>query len=149
MGTFSIRKDETKYKLSEESARNAVLELVEYYNIDVDAMPDRKQRGQVESALGQLVRFYRMGILENIREGGILKVKQTLQAPPGSMTEIIYGEMSGEAKQASDGYDENDRYHRIYAILSFLTGLTPDAIAKLKRADLSAAEDLGLVFLLG
>ena len=77
----------------------------------------------MEAAINGLQKSYRMGHLENIREGGVLKVKQRLQDPPADMRELVYGKMMGKHKRASDGYEQNDRYARIYAILASLAGL--------------------------
>ncbi len=151
MGRWSLPKDDSKYVLSEESAEAAVRELVTYYHVDVDAIPDRKDRSAVEAALSGLVIDYRLGLLENLKDSssGRLKVKQHLQDPPGSISEITYDKMSGKAKVASDGFDANDRYQRIYAIMGFLSGNPPEVIQALSGKDLSAAESLGMVFLLG
>jgi ABC-type Fe2+-enterobactin transport system substrate-binding protein len=149
MSRFSLVKNETQYKLSQETAESAVQELIQFYGVDVDALPDRKQQRSVEAAMSKLVDYYRMGLLENVRDGAVMKVKQHFANPPGDVREITYGQMSGKHKLASDGYDEDDRYARIYAILGSLAGLPDTAISALSGVDLSAAEDLGLVFLLG
>ena len=90
MGRFSLPKTEDRYKISEESAEAAVNELIQYYAVDIDAIPGRKDRADVEAAVGKLVGYYRLGLLENLREGGGLKVKQHFSKPPGEVREITY-----------------------------------------------------------
>ncbi len=135
--------------ISEETAEKAVKELIVYYHVDVGNIPTNKDRRDVEAALNSLQKSYRAGYLENIREGGVLKVKQHLQDPPADMRELVYGKMMGKHKRASDGYEQNDRYARIYAILASLAGLPLEVMEGMSKVDLDVAEALGLVFLLG
>jgi hypothetical protein len=135
--------------ISEESAEKAVKELIAYYHVDVANIPDAKDRRAVEASLNSLQGAYRAGRIENIREGSVLKVKQHLQDPPGEMRELVYGKMLGKHKRASDGYEQNDRYARIYAILGSLSGNPPEVLEALSKVDCDVAEALGLVFLLG
>lgn len=147
MGRFSLPKAE--YKLSEESAEKQVRELLAYYYIDVDAIPDKKERAAVESACAKLVNYFRAGYVEIARDGSKLTVKQHLQDAPGEVAELSYSKMGGRAKLATDGFDADDRYARIYAMLDHLSGSISGTIASLSGVDLSVAEDLGILFLLG
>jgi hypothetical protein len=135
--------------ISEETAEKSVKELISYYHVDVANIPDAKDRRSVEASLNYLQGAYGAGHLENIREGAVLKVKQHLQDPPAEMRELVYGKMLGRHKRASDGYEQNDRYARIYAILGALSGNPPEVIEALSKVDCDLAEALGLVFLLG
>ncbi len=149
MGIFSLSKDESKYKLSPEAALSQVKDLLEHYKIDVDDIPERKDRAAIEGACKKLVGYYRQGVFENVREGGSLRVRQHLQQPPGEVKEILWDKMSAKAKLATDGFDADDRYARIYALIACVTGLPVDAITRLETVDLGAAETLGVLFLLG
>jgi len=149
MSVFSLSKDESKYKLSPEAALEQVRQLLDHYKIDIDALPERRDRQAVEGACHKLVGYYRMGLLENAREGSALKVRQHLQAPPGETKELLWDKMTAKAKLATDGFDANDRYARVYALIACLTGLPIEAITRLEGVDLAAAEDLGVLFLLG
>jgi hypothetical protein len=149
MGRFSLVKDESKYKLSAEAAQAQVMQVIEYYRIDIDSQPDRKSQKAIEGVCDRLVTFYRMGLLENFKDGAVLRVKQHLTRPPGESTELLWDKMSAKAKLATDGFDQDDRYARAYALIACLTGLPPDAVKSLEGVDLGAAEDLGLLFLLG
>ena len=149
MGRFSLVKDESKYKLSAEAAQAQVMVVIDYYRIDIDAQPDRKSQKAIEGVCERLVQFYRMGLLENMKDGNVLRVIQHLQKPPGEATTLTWDKMSAKAKLATDGFDQDDRYARAYALVACLTGLPPEAVHKLEGVDLAAAEDLGLLFLLG
>ena len=136
--------------LSEESAKKAVKELLQYYHVSVKDIPDKKSKEAVEASVRKLVTYYRRGVFENVREGTVLRVRHNLQEPMGAVNQIVYERMSGKAKLATDGFDVNDRYARIFAMLDFLTGMPKDTLATgMCPADLSAAEDLGVLFLLG
>ena len=149
MGTFSLNRDESKYKLSPEAATAQVRQLIEHYQIDIDAQPDRKAKAAIEGVCERLVRFYRMGLLENVRDGNRLTVRQHLANPPGETKDLDWAQMGAKAKLATDGFDQDDRYARAYALIAHLTGLPPQAVHELRGVDLNAAEDLGLLFLLG
>ena len=149
MGRFSLVKDESAYVLSAEAAQAQVMVVINYYKIDIDAQPDRKSQKAIEGMCDRLSNAYRAGLLENVKDGNILRVKQHLQSPPGEAKELLWDRMSAKAKLATDGYDQDDRYARAYALVACLTGLPPDAVKSLQGVDLGVAEDLGLLFLLG
>jgi hypothetical protein len=148
MGKWDLPESEN-LPIGPEVAEKAVKDLIAYYHVDVANIPNAKDKRAVEASLNSLQKAYRAGYLENVREGGTLKVKQHLQDPPGEMRELVYGKMQGRHKRASDGFEENDRYARIYAILASLSGNPPEVLEALSKIDCDLAEALGLVFLLG
>ena len=144
MGRFSI--PEPEYKLSRETGDAAVAELLGYYGINLGVLAD-DQREAIEAMCARLSGYYRLGLVENIREGGVLKVKQHLQDPPGEVREIVYGRIGGKHRLAGDRYKENERYAKLYAIMGSLSGLGETGIVALSGVDLSVVEVLGILFL--
>jgi hypothetical protein len=149
MGKFSLPKPDAEYLLSEEAATEQLMVVLKHYSIDIEAQPDRRSQKALEAVCNRLVRAYRAGSLENVRDGNALKIKQHLRIPPGEVKELVWDRMTAKAKLATDGFPEDDRYARAYALAASLTGLPVGAIEKLEGADLSTAEDLGVLFLLG
>lgn len=146
MARFGLPKKTDKYKLSQETADAAVVELLAYYEIDVDDLP-QEQKAIAPALFSKISRYYRTGLLENVREGGTLRVKQHLQDPPGDVRELVYGVMTGAAKLATDGFKDTERYARLHALMGSLCE-TP-MLDKLRGADMSAMECLAAVFMLG
>lgn len=140
---FSIS-DRKKFKLSEEAAVNVVKDFCFNFDVDVDAIDDRKQKKQMENLLSALVDYVRRGIIEIKEDHSIV---QHLQNPPGEVMEINYKKITGKQKLAMDGKDENDRYEQMYAVLGAASKLGEDAIKKLYGIDLKAAEALTIAFL--
>jgi hypothetical protein len=149
MSKFSLPKktDESKW-LSEEVGNAAVIELLNYYEIEIEDLPDQGQRDAMDAVAAKLSRFYRMGLLENKRDDGVLKVVQHLQNPPEGNTNptLIYGRMTGGYRLAMDGFKENQRFAATQALMAALCGLPPSEMKKLTGNDLSAMECLSTVF---
>ena len=117
-----------------------------YYEINIDELPGQEQRDAMESVASKLSRFYRMGMVENKREGGILKVTQHLANPPGEVKDLTYDRMSGAHKLVMDGFKDTERYAATQALMASLCGLPAAAIKKLVGNDLSLMECLSAVF---
>ena len=147
MSRFSLPTKPDHYKLSQETADAAVVELLAYYEIDVDEIPE-DQRSVFAANLAKLSRYYRMGLLENVRgNDGTLSVKQHLQTPPGDVRELVYGRMTGAVKLTMDAFPPTAFYARTHALMGALCQ-TP-MLDKLEGNDHSVVECLGLVFLAG
>ena len=131
------------FKLSEESAKDQLQVFYDHYDIDLDSLPE-DGKANLKLATDRLVRAIRTGHLEFMKDGTI---KQILRSPLGECPEIIYGELSGNNKLAMKSKATTDLYGRIYALLGSLSGLGETAITKLKGADLSIAESVGILFL--
>ena len=149
MSRYSLAKKDDGFRLSAEAGQAAVMKVIEYYQIDIDSQPDRKTQKVIEGVCDRLVRSYRMGLLENKMDGNVLRIVQHLAKPPGEAKDLNWDKMSAKAKLATDGFDADDRYARSYALIACLTGLPPEGVHALEGADLSTAEDLGVLFLLG
>lgn len=136
------------YKISEESALEQVVEILDYYDIPIERFEQSEKTEQAgENILDSLVACYRKGQLQNVRtDKEILNIIQTTQ----SGETITYQEVGSKQKKIMDKYP-TENYKRMYAFLGSLCGLGSDAIEQLKAGrgqnDLACAEFLGSLFL--
>jgi len=136
-------------KISEDSALEQIVEILNYYNIPLERLEDsEKSEAAGESILDALIGFFRRGQLETrVNENGILNIIQTTQ----SGAKIEYQEVGSRQKKVMDKYG-TENYKRLYAFLGSLSGLGSDGIELLKAGgvqnDLACAEILGTLFLL-
>lgn len=129
-------------RVSEESAQEQLDSFFQHYDIDIADMP-KEQAEAINGALNRIKRAIRSGKVEI--DGSV--IKQTLINPAGEVSEIIYGELTGQSKMAMDSKKADSQYGRCYALLGSLSKLGEGAIVKLRGADLSIAECIGLLFL--
>lgn len=132
------------FKIQKEPAMEIILNLCEKFDIDVDAIEDRRERKQKESMLNALLDYVMRGFVEIHKD---FSITQHLQEPPGEVIKIDYKRVTGEQKKAIDGKDENDRLGMVYALLGAASGLGESAICKLSATDLKVAEALTVAFL--
>ncbi|KPK96007.1 hypothetical protein AMJ80_02380 [bacterium SM23_31] len=131
--------------ISKEAAENQVVELLNYYDIDIetfDMTKDTEFAG--ERTLKALVNYYRKGQLKNRKDEKSFKVIQTLR----SGTTVDYGEPTATTKMQLDKVDNNDTYERIYTFMGSLGNLDIESIKKFHSNDLAVLEVLGNTFLL-
>ena len=132
-----------EFIISEDSAIEQLDYFLEYYDMDLSALPE-EQAIAVESAKTQIIRAIRIGNLE-ISSGA--EIAQRLKNPAGDVKSLTYGELTGNSKLAMKNKAQTDNYGRIYALLGSLSGVGEGGIAKLRGADLSLAESIGILFL--
>lgn len=146
---YALPKKTEIFKLSEESARDQVIDLLDYYDIDIEKAPDTvgedggmSPREALERALDQLTAYVRRGRVEIERDAdNRIKVRQTLSK--GEPLE--FREVNAHAKLAMDRA-KGKGYGRLYAMMGSLCGLGETAITKLPARDLAVVEILGTVF---
>jgi hypothetical protein len=145
MGKWARKEDESKYKLSEESAEEAVREILDFYEIDIKEGDDPEQEKIINSYLDVVVKAYRLGGLENKRDETLgFCVIQHLK----NGDTLTYREIGGKDRITMEGFDNSRVYSRAYALLGKLCGLGDDVIKKLKGRDWKNAEALAMVFFL-
>jgi hypothetical protein len=144
MSKFKLRTED--FKLSEEVAREMVLDFLEYYDIDIDeAIEGGTPEGRaVEAVLNSFVRYVRLGVLEPKRDDA---GKMTVAHNTVSGKVLTYGEVSAKAKLVMARFYPKDMHSRTYAFMGQLCGLGDDAIKALPPRDLSAVETLGTVLM--
>ncbi len=138
--------------LSEESAKEQLDNLVDFYDIDFEelATEDDGERA-AETITKRLLKAIRKGLIEIVEtdDGGI-EVVQQLKRPVRSIKDnrVTYKEVSGRAKTAMGKYKEKDHASRMYAFLGALSGTDPGTIMSFRGVDMRTAETLGAFFIM-
>lgn len=146
-------KEEKKYKyalkkkkfiLSEESAIEQVMLLLEYYEIEVE------EDSQTEVITDKLVEYIRQGYVE-IKHDEKLEVIQNIQrrSKNGTVSQLIYKPLTGRNHKAMDGKNDNEKRAAMFALLGSMcdaSGGLP-AINQLETIDINVAVVLGTLFL--
>lgn len=131
--------------LSEESARDQLLDVLEYYDIDVERnTTEESVSDQVEQMLDNLTNYIRQGVLE---VGRTTDGKMTVRHNLSGGDSLTYGEINSKAKLAMEKFDPKAGYSRTYAFMGSLCGLGKGAIEKLPAIDLGVVEVLGTLFM--
>jgi plasmid stabilization system protein ParE len=134
---------EEKYKLSKESAQNELKKMLDYYEIDIEAIEDENLKRAIGQGYDRLVKAVRLGRLKIKLEKGI----EIIQILRSNGNEISYREIDGVSKMEMAGKKQDDYYGKSYALMGSLCGMGESAIKQLKGVDLSLCEVLGLIFL--
>jgi len=128
--------------ISNESAQEQVKAFLDYYDLDLDGIADEDQRKNVMGAVDRLVRHIQAGRVEIGMSGDSLAVTQHLQGGAS----LAYQELTGSIRLEAD--KGNGVIGRMYCTVGALTGVGLAGIKKLRGKDVSAAECLGVLFLL-
>jgi hypothetical protein len=129
-----------EYKLSLEAGRQAVLELVNFYDIEFDGEPDKA----FDKIMDELAGYYRRGLLENKKDDalGFCVVQHLVKGQ-----DLTYREMKGKDRLAHSRYDgKSQADEKVDAVLGKLCGLGDDAIASLMGDDRRAAALVAALF---
>lgn len=143
-GRFALNKPETRYQFSEDVARDQLMLLLEYYDIDTGRITDLDLRRDAEQPLDHLLDLIRMGKVEirrTVQEK--VEVVHTLQ----SGETVIYGELNAKAKLAMDKHSTDARYARKYALMGSLCGMGSAAIELFPPRDLAVVDLLAMLFM--
>ena len=134
-------------KLSEESAREQVDLLLDYYGVVTEErFKDEELRKNFEATLDVMTSHVCRGRIVISLSDGDLKVVQHLKfMKDGDATTIDYGIISVKNKQQSDTAGEK-KYTRLVALMGSVSGLGERAISELKGTDMSVMECIGAVF---
>ena len=124
--------------LSEDSAREQLQTLLDFYGVDLDELGDVASR-----VSKRLISAIQTGKVEVVLDQEGIKVIQNTH----SGKSFTYGEVTGQAKVAMEKYDGS--HARLYGLLAVLSKRPFIEIQKLSAGDLSIAEYLALVFLAG
>ena len=127
-------------KISEKAAQDQFDILVDYYEFDIDALPETLKEN-VEFAKNKVIAAIRRGRIE-IKDDDGLKITQDLKHGDNKLE---YGTITGKAK--SQMKDKDSQYDKIYCLLGSLSGWGKPAIQKLEGIDLSTSESLGMILL--
>lgn len=131
--------------LSEEVAQEQVQILLDYYDIEADTEElEPAQKKAISSSISKIKRGIMNGIIEITGDNG-LKITQMLQNPPGDVSTLEYGRVSGKSRVSMK--DGGSEYERCYQLVGSVTGVGAKAIQNLDIRDLKYCEALGVLFL--
>ena len=131
--------------LSEETAKEQIAALLDYYDFAVDDLPPNLRPG-MEAALRQLERAVMKGTLEVEVTDDDCTVHHHLKRPPKGMSNpVVYHQVTGECKVAIR--DDDASYAKTYTFLAALSREERKFFLEMKGKDLSISESLGALFL--
>jgi hypothetical protein len=139
MGAICMSK---KNIISKENADEQLQIILDYYDIDASALPE-KQASIVETVGLKIVKAIMRGDCEIKDVDGEPMVIQTTKK--GS--DLRYGVITGKSRTEMAKTTDNDHYGKIFSMLGSLSGVGKDAIESLKGPDLVLAEAIGMLFL--
>ena|SRR4030042_3410903 len=138
--------DESKFKLTEETAWETIKKILDFYDIDPEHDFDSEYKKIFENTIQRAIKAVRLGRLEVENKDGTLKVIQHMRSGRKE-DDLIYRELDGRAKLAMSDSKATDYHGRIYDVMGALSNVGRDGIARLKGVDLSLCEVLGTIFL--
>lgn len=132
---------EEEYKLSEESAKEQLDLLLDFYDVDLFSVD--KTGEMKETIERKLVNAIRQGKLEIENTSEEFLVKQNLR----NGKQFVYHELTGMAKVQMERF--KGQTERLYGLLAILSKKPITEIQKFSGSDVSIAEYLALIFLAG
>jgi len=124
--------------LSEESAREQLQSLLDFYGVDLDDLGDVANR-----VSKRLIGAIQQGKIEVVIDQDGIQVTQNTS----NGKSLVYSEITGRAKVAMEKYEGS--HAKLYGLLAVLAKRPVVEIQKLSALDLSIAEYLALIFLAG
>jgi hypothetical protein len=134
---------EENYVLSEESARDEVRRILDFYEIELDENAGEEEVKNTGDLLDELARYFRLGKLETREDPK--KGFCVVQHVSGG-TEITYRELKGKDLNVLEKFDRLHLRSAYRELLGLLSGYGTDVIEKLKGRDKSAALGLAILF---
>ena len=131
---------EEKYKVSYETARAQMEELLDSYSINVHILPD-DQKGSMEYIIEWLTESIRTGKIEIL---GNNTIKHNLKERKGDAEHLVYRRLTGAAENAYAAHKNSFDAHM--AQMGSLCNLTKGAMSELEATDRSVAEKISLLF---
>ncbi len=138
---------EKKRLISEESAKEQLEALMEYYDIDKDDIEIEEGPEAVQTLMNGLVRAIRKGRLEiKLDSDQKLVVTQHLKHPPGDIADVDYSVVGQKARLAMDRVKSTKEQERMCAFMGSLSGLGSTGIGSLVAADMGTMNRLATLF---
>lgn len=135
----------TEYKLDAETARAELENLAEAMDIDLSADETLNEKERKESQKNV------EAVILAIRKGHIVITENneavfTPQRSPG-VDAITFREATGSTLLAADKYGDNQKMHKMYAMIAEMTGVPNATFSKLKKSDLMVVLAVAAIFL--
>lgn len=142
-----------EYKLSKEAVQEQLDAFFDWYNIDLEERLREHDQDEdsITPVLYPVKRAIRQGLLEfkeidSPDTGSTFVIEQHLLRPVNGVSKLTFREVDGKARVAVKSGGDNST--QTYQFLAALCGEGMSTLMKLRAADLSAFEALGLLFLL-
>ena len=135
MSKWGLKKN---YRISKESASATVMQILEYFDFDVDTHSDENKE-LFETAIDKIMIAVRLEKIEVDSKKGFKIIQNTEN---DKIEYINFG-----AKVKLDSAKKKTETERMYAILGSSCGLGDGVIKKLSVKDLKTAEGLAILFL--
>ena len=133
------------YKIDEETARADLERLADMMDIDLTLDPDMDAKEQKDSqkSIDTVVKAIRKGDLVITDEG------EAVFTPARSkgVDPITFREPTGATLLAADKYSDNQKMHKMYAMVAEMTGTPNATFGKLKKSDMNVVMAVGIIFL--
>ena len=138
---------EKKQLISEESAKEQLDILMDYYDIDKDDLENEEGPEAVQTLMNGLVRAIKNGRLE-IKVDSELKlvVTQHLKHAPGDIDTVDYNIVGQKARLAMDRVKSTKEQERMCAFMGSLSGLGVQGVSSLVGKDMGTMNRLATLF---
>ena len=138
---------EEKTIISEDSAKEQLEILMEYYDIDKDDIEIEEGPEAVQTLMNGLVRAIRKGRLQiKVDSDRKLLVTQHLKHAPGDIDTIDYSIVGQKARLAMDRVKSTKEQERMCAFMGSLSGLGVQGVSSLVGADMGTMNRLATLF---
>lgn len=133
-----------EYKVDEQTARAELEALAESLDVDleVDDTLDEKDRKESQKNIETVIKAIRKGHI-TIANG---EATFTPQRSNG-VAAITFREATGSTLLAADKFGDKQKMHKMYAMISEMTGVEPPTFSKLKKSDLMIVLAVAAIFL--
>jgi hypothetical protein len=133
--------------ISDESAREQLETLMDFYDIDKDDIEIEEGPEAVQTLMNGLIRAIRKGRLEiKTDSDGQLLVTQHLQHAPGDINTVEYNVVGQKARLAMDRVKSTKEQERMCAFMGSLSGLGVQGVSSLVGADMGTMNRLATLF---
>lgn len=146
---YALKKSDADFTISEEVAREQLMTVLTYYDIDLGRIATDDDKGlealsAIERSFDAIVDYIRVGKLDIKRNAeGKIEIEHTLE----SGQSVIYREVNAAAKMSMDRHPVDAAYARRYELMGSLCGLGAEAIKTFKARDLAVTEVLAMLFM--
>ena len=133
--------------ISEESAKEQLETLMDFYDIDKDDIEIEEGPEAVQTLMNGLIRAIRKGRLEiKVDSDSLLLVTQHLQHAPGDIKTVEYSVVGQKARLAMDRVKSTKEQERMCAFMGSLSGLGVQGVSSLVGADMGTMNRLATLF---
>ena len=134
----------TEYIIDAETAHSELERFADAMDLDItiDDDLDKKERKEAQKSISTVLRAIRSGRLV-IDDDGI----PTFTPTKNNVAPIRFNEPTGATLIAADKFGDNQKLHKLYAMLAEMAGVPSNTFSKLAMSDLKEVLAVGGLFL--